>query len=174
MKKIEFKIQPSMKSRLELLESGKDKVEKISWRCYDRPNCRCEPIIDTMAKTKNLKHVRCPMADDKGMKKYNIICKNCGELLAYFHAKEPSLDKYCNLHTVAWYDKHSWHGCLGMNRNPHTLVINLECCCGSKVIKEPNEVQIMGLTGMQTIQNIPRYAEYKIIRAKDDIWKKLV
>lgn len=158
---MDIKRKPSRGALDRLVEEGKSRIDIISWRPFDLPDCACEKTINDCIVNKKTKHIVCPNAKNK--KQYKIVCKNCGEQLAYFHADAPILKDYCNLHTVSWYNKDSWHGCYGINRNPQTLIVNFECCCGSKVIRESSEVKIKGLTGLQKVKNIKRYTEYKII-----------
>jgi len=162
-KVIEHNVSPSVAARLKLLESGRKYIEKISWRPYDLPECPCEPIISGMANASERKEIECPKA--KGLNRYDIVCKNCGDRLAYFNAKTAQLKNYCNLHYISWYDKDSWHGCRGLNRNPHTMEVNFECCCKNVDIKEPNEVGIQEGNVTRKIKGMPRYTRHKILKA---------
>ena len=163
-------MRPSAEKRLELLESGKDRIDIISWRPFDPPSkegfeCDCEGLIKERAKG-DQGYLECPLA--KGLTKYKVVCKKCGERLAIFNAERPSLKgKFYNLHYTSWFDKKSWHGCLGMNRNSHTMEVNFECACGNKVIKEPREVEIVTNKGTKKVKDMKRYTEYKILKDTD-------
>lgn len=67
-----------------------------------------------------------------GKKKYSLSCPDCKEIVATLYASNQNLDNYANLHYVCWHDTKSWHGTFGVNVNPSTEEITIECCCGRK------------------------------------------
>lgn len=128
-------MQPSLKARIQLLEQNKDRIDIVSWRPYDPPECICEHKVNKQAKSGSKLHFECPR-DKKGLRKYRVLCKSCGDMLAYFYAARPKLKDYCDLHYTSWFNKDSWHGCLGLNINAMTSEIRFECCCGNKAVED--------------------------------------
>lgn len=65
----------------------------------------------------------------KGKTKYNLICPECKEIVAVVHADNEKLGDYANLHYISWHDKIKWNGTYGINVDPHSEKITIECCC---------------------------------------------
>lgn len=162
MKKNQIR-RPSDSALVKLYESGKKEIVIISWKTIDKPTCECRNLIlqelfrvnNNKEKKELHRYIECPeVKKNKLLKKYNIYCKSCNQLLGYFHSIKPSLDgEYYNLHHVAKYDKKSWYGCLGINVNPYNLKVNFECCCGNKKVKSVS-------------LNTKRYTNYYIEESK--------
>ena len=109
----------------------------------DQANCACQPLIlkwkkdllsmsnahreQLMAKTKFLK---CPRSK-KGLNRYKISCRVCGEVQGYCWASDKTLKDWCDFHYVQWTKGEQWHGCLTPHISPITQELCLECCCGN-------------------------------------------
>lgn len=178
-KKIQFPM-PSTEARLRLIESGKKRIDFLGLTPIDPRGCECGGLIKAAINLsqnlrKPLQRVECSRVSEKGMRKYRIVCKKCGEVLAYFYNTKPVLDNnYCDLHYTTWYDKDGKRGCACVNQNKD--LVNFECHCGNRVIKEPREtivdVRLLKTRGRKTmggtkkVKGFPRYTRYKILKAK--------
>ncbi len=122
--------------------SKNKKVEIYSFFPCDRADCQCQKIIVDFKKQiaqlnegrrqeliEKQKLLVCPR-DKKRLNRYAITCRNCGELLGYCWASDPSLKDWCDFHYVQWTDGNEWHGCLTPHVSPITQELCLECCCG--------------------------------------------
>lgn len=68
---------------------------------------------------------------DKGnRKKYEILCSNCGDKVAYCWASDDSLSDWVDLHYLTWYNAESWRGALAINVSPIDGKLGIECACG--------------------------------------------
>ncbi len=182
-KKIQWP-QLSTEARISLIEQGKDKVRIYGKFPIDPENCECKPLIKATVQTahnirKTPQYTECPRRFTKGMKRYKVVCKNCGEILAFFYNTHPKLDSnYCDLHYFTWFDKDGKRGCSTVNYNPNTGKVNFECHCGYRAIREPRatfrdiefvktpvgEKVIRGRN--MPVKNWKRYTDYKILLAE--------
>jgi hypothetical protein len=132
-------IKPSENALTELRLSKKKKIEKWSWRPYDRPDCMCELIIPTRIMSKDFRMYHCPKAENwkkEGLSKYEVVCAACGDLLGSFYARDGKLTgEYYDLHYYSYFDAKSWRGCFGFNVDPFTSEPRFECACGSTSIE---------------------------------------
>ena len=120
-------IKPSEKMKLKILQSGEDHLDFITK----------VPANDLLSQ------------DTTGMKKYEAVCKSCGEVLCRFYSPQKGLERAIRLEGVSRVDMERWYGLRGVNISPNSDV-NFECNCGSAKIYEPTT-------------NRKRYAEYNII-----------
>lgn len=132
-------------SQEELEYLKKNKVRKLlSPIPSDKYDCDCSSFIrewqDKLAKgSKEI--FRCPRA--KGMKKFEIICGECGEKVAEVSAVDKTLKDWCDLH---YYSESrlkrikeeknykyvgKWFGCLGLQISPKDDKLGIECACGN-------------------------------------------
>ena len=124
-------------------QNATGKVEVYSFFPNDKASCECQPIVlefkkklamlnegDRKKLLSETKRLICPR-DKKGMFRYKITCKNCGEVLGYCWATDNTLKDWCDFHYVCWADETEWHGCLTPHISPITEQLCLECTCGS-------------------------------------------
>jgi hypothetical protein len=122
--------------------SSNKRVEVYSFFPVDRANCECQEMIKQWknelallpeskrnAKIKETGFLVCPH-DKAGMKRYEVSCKNCGEVMGYCWASDSSLTDWCDFHYVEWTNGKQWYGCLTPHVSPITEQLCLECCCG--------------------------------------------
>ena len=121
-------IKPSEKMKLKILQSGEDSLTFKS----KVPESGLVPL------------------GHKGKRKYKVVCKSCGELLATFWGATRGLEQAIELEGVSTVSMKRWGGCRGINVGEK---INFECNCGSCKIVEPST-------------NEKRYTEYKILLNK--------
>ena len=108
----------------------------------DRANCECQEMVlewkEKLATTppekrermvQDIKFVTCPR-DTTNMRRYKIVCKNCGETQAFVWATDDTLRDWCDCHYVQWSDGEQWHGCLTPHVSSITEELCFECCCG--------------------------------------------
>ena len=72
-----------------------------------------------------------------GMKKFEVYCTSCGELLASFYNTKPELDE--NVHEFHYhlqFNRKFTYGCYGINVNPDNGEVRFECCCGNRELVE--------------------------------------
>lgn len=172
----------STEARLSLLESGKSKIEIYGKTPIDHERCDCRPIIRSAIELsqklrKPVEYLDCPRKKEKDMKKYKVVCENCGEILAFFYNDKPELNNnYCDLHYFTWFDKDGKRGCATVNYNNENKKVNFECHCGNRVIKEPRntfvDVEIKkNVKGERIVEsknkpvkNFMRYTSFKILK----------
>lgn len=65
-----------------------------------------------------------------GMRRYEVTCKACGEVMGYCWATDNTLGDWCEFHFTQWKDGKRWHGCMTPHISPVTEQLCLECCCG--------------------------------------------
>ena len=158
---------------IDIVENGDKKI--ISFLPTDRHDCDCFGLIRSwneklsrMSPDLRLKNqkiiIDCPRS--KGMKKYEIYCRECGDLIAYVNADNEQLDNWCNLHYVSEarlgfeYQNFSidgklkkkkvkigeWRGCMGLQISPIDEKLGFECSCGN----DTRDFRIKNnLTGLQ-------------------------
>lgn len=120
-----------------VFEKRKDKTLKritiVSDIPYDRPNCICESLIyrykAMKAQNPRLAGVSCPR-DKTGMKHYNIVCSNCGEIVAQVWSADKELSDFCDLHYVVSHDDKNWFGAATLNISQIDGKLGIECSCG--------------------------------------------
>lgn len=123
-------------------KSSSGRVEIYGFFPIDRADCDCQKMIvkwknDLSAMSskrrslviKQAKFLECPKDKEK-MNRYNITCKNCGEILGYCWATDETLTDWCDFHYVQWTDGNQWYGCFTPHISPITQELCLECCCG--------------------------------------------
>lgn len=130
----------------------------ISTLPNDHHDCDCFGLVRSwneklskMSPEEKLKQkpVDCPRA--KGLTKYEIRCRECGDLIAYVNAENEQLDGWCNLHYVSEaklgfeYQNFNvngklkkkkivigeWHGCIGLQLSSIDDKLGFECACGN-------------------------------------------
>ncbi len=69
-------------------------------------------------------------AKGDGMKRYEVTCSNCGEVMGYVFATDAKLTKWRDFHYAQWHDENYWHGCLTPHVSPIDGTLCLECTCG--------------------------------------------
>lgn len=67
---------------------------------------------------------------EKGYKKYELYCNQCGENIGYLWARDETLTDWCDLHYRCWYDKNYWNGAMSVNISPVDEQLGFECACG--------------------------------------------
>jgi hypothetical protein len=118
------------------------RIEIYSFFPCDRAGCDCQRLIietrkklsemqekDRIAFMSEKKVLVCPR-NKKGLNRYVVECKTCGEVLGYCWAKDATLTDWCDFHYTNWTDGAEWHGCLTPHVSPITQQLCLECCCG--------------------------------------------
>jgi hypothetical protein len=141
-----------VKTSNEVFEEVKKNGNKqiISFLPCDMHDCDCYGLIrDWLDKLSKLDtHQRellknkigiidCPRSKNK--KRYEVRCANCGDLVAYVHADDNNLTRWCNLHYVSEaqlvkqkkVEYGEWHGCMGIQVSPIDGKIGVECACGN-------------------------------------------
>lgn len=145
---------------MDLLVSKTKKLTKISSLPVDKPDCDCRGMLNSWGKQAGSGTIfKCPRSEMKGMKKYEVRCKVCGELNAYVYALNEKLDDWCDLHyvfegrivkeerqrtalkkvkgklvpiTENYYEYASrWFGCMTINISPKDGELGFECSCGN-------------------------------------------
>jgi hypothetical protein len=138
-----MRIIPVSRETSELVASlPEKKLEIYSYLPCDRAGCPCQDtIMQWKRNVKNLtesqrvsnmednKFIVCPR-DKTGMKRYQIICNNCGETLGYCWATDNTLSDWCDFHYTQWTDGTYWYGCFTPHISPVTQELCFECCCG--------------------------------------------
>jgi hypothetical protein len=132
----------SLERKNKLLADKKEYGELLSFFPVDRHDCECAKMRQdwshklSMMTEKNRRQeidrigtLECPK-NKKGMKKYQVRCRNCESILAYLYAKDKSLSDFCDLHYYAVYTLDSWMGCFTVNLNPYDGKLTFECSCG--------------------------------------------
>lgn len=138
------KIRSISEESLKLLGKAKKRVI-YSRFTVDKHDCECKSrekeliskasILNDKQKEEYLEAntpIVCKNIKDK--KKFILICPDCKSQVAEVYAVNDKLENYANLHYISWYDKNSWYGAFGVNVNPSTQVVNIECCCGFKEV----------------------------------------
>lgn len=69
-------------------------------------------------------------ADHDDLKRFDILCTNCGQKVAYCYAKNDKLDGWCDLHYLCSYDPITWYGCMAVNVSKIDNHLGFECACG--------------------------------------------
>lgn len=67
---------------------------------------------------------------EKGFRKYDITCVQCGDPIAYVWAKDDKLIDWCDLHYICSHDKNTWYGAMAVNVSPIDGSLGFECACG--------------------------------------------
>ena len=82
----------------------------------------------------------------KGMKKYNILCKKCGEVIAFCWATGENMADWTDLHYISKTNGHFWRGCMAVNINPKRPngPVGFECACGQDTRKPDAVGRAMG------------------------------
>jgi hypothetical protein len=138
-----FKGLNASKEALGKLKKTKtDKLEVYSFFPCDKPDCECLGLIteekkkmeqmgvsEREAYIEKVGHIKCSR-DHKGMKRYKIICNDCGEIVGYLWATSYKLEDWCDFHYYQYLDKRGWHGCKTPNVSPVDGKLTIECCCG--------------------------------------------
>ena len=133
-------------------KSPNKKVQVYGFFPVDRANCDCKEMIkkwklklaelsDTQRREliEKTKFLECPR-DKTGMKRYEISCSGCGDLVGYCWATDPTLTHWCDFHYVQWVQGRKirnkddyaweWRGCFTPHVSPVTEQLCIECCCG--------------------------------------------
>lgn len=122
--------------------SHSKKINIYSFFPCDKGDCECQPTIlkwkqdlATMPANEKENLLRDKKVLDctkktKGYNRYEITCNNCGQILGYCWASDPTLKDFFNFHYVQWTDGEQWFGCLTPNISPITQQLTLECTCG--------------------------------------------
>ena len=118
-------------------------IEIYSFFPCDKASCDCQKVIvdfkkklstlpanEKQALMAQTERIICSRSK-KGMKRYRIVCKTCGEILGYCWATDNTLKDWCDFHYTQWTDGKEWHGCLTPHVSPITEQLCLECCCGA-------------------------------------------
>ncbi len=124
-------------------KSSSKKIEIYSFFPCDKADCVCQPLVLEWKKKlaelpeskrvdllKEQGHLECPRSR-VGLKRYEIKCKACGDVLGYCFASNASLDDFCDFHYVQKVEKGIWHGCFTPHISPITQKLCLECMCGA-------------------------------------------
>lgn len=143
---------------LKTLKNGED-CRRVSQLPIDRSDCECRKhVLEVTRSGKLFDHYTCPRSKSEGMKKYEVKCKKCFEIVAYIRATDAKLADWCDLHTVSearlieipvLVDKlvekekyvevqqvevmrqvGKWFGCLAVNISPINETLGFECACG--------------------------------------------
>jgi len=94
-----------------MIKGGK-KIDAIySFFPIDKHDCECRGEVNhvkTLLSGMNEKqrhdykrkigHIVCPKSKKAGFKRYQIVCANCGETVAFVSAKDALLTEWCDLH----------------------------------------------------------------------------
>lgn len=105
--------------------SGLRKAEQIVSKIpVDKHDCLCSKL------TENKLYTTCPRSSEYGMRKYQILCDNCGDSVAFIYATDESLTDWCDLHYTCFNDGKYWHGCMSVNISPIDQSLGFECSCG--------------------------------------------
>jgi hypothetical protein len=136
------KIRASKEVILQMKLSKNRRVEVYSLFPVDRAGCRCRKMVKdwqrNLARMNEEKrkqavarkgYLECPR-DKTGMKRYEITCTNCKEVLAYCWATNAYLTDWCDLHYVSWVEDGKWHGCYTVHISPVDEKLCFECTCG--------------------------------------------
>jgi hypothetical protein len=135
------------------------KLKIVSFFPIDKKDCGCGPVIKDWtekfghmdpAEIKELQSkgsINCPRAQEKEYKNYEIICGNCGDLIATISLKDEDIDNWCNLHYISEakiriekikegkkitkIEHGEWHGCMAVNVSPTDGKLGFECACGN-------------------------------------------
>jgi len=166
---------------IEIVKNGDKKI--VSFLPTDRHDCDCFGLVRSWneklsrmtpeLRLKSQKNpIDCPRS--KGMKKYEIYCSDCGDLIAYINADNEQLDNWCNLHYVSeakigketqiFHEEKKikgkikliakereveigeWYGCMGLQISPIDDKLGFECSCGN----DTRDFRIKNnLTGLQ-------------------------
>lgn len=152
-----------------LLNSGKKERVLVAKFPTDKPDCECQPVLKKLrvdlsrmstkkaeAKMAELgDRFTCPRSKE-GAIQYQIICNNCGEVVAECYSTDAKLKDYFDLHYISrselveevseveYVDKKGktkikkekqtvgyWQGCMVLNISPNDLAIGVECACGA-------------------------------------------
>lgn len=120
----------------------KQRLSVYSFFPIDKGDCECAEMIsdwkdklvlmtakDREAEIEKRKFLECPR-DKTLLNRYEISCKNCGEIQGYCYASDSSLSDFCDFHYTNWTDGELWYGCLTPNISPVDQKLTLECTCG--------------------------------------------
>lgn len=90
-------------------------------------------------------------------------CENCDEKLAMFKSEKEVLDNDARcINLCSSHDDQHWYGVYGANVNPETGEVNIECCCGNRVIKHKGEVTGNNSGKEVKLENYKRYTKFYI------------
>lgn len=74
-----------------------------------------------------------------GYKQFKLSCKDCREALLLVYAKDKTLKDWRRARYTSWHDSKFWYGLRGMNINPKTNDIMIDCSCAPEVRKTVDE-----------------------------------
>lgn len=134
-----------MKSKIKKSQDYTKKTgEIVSFLPYDRHDCACQDelkILRMELSTLNTKEreayyakyngrYTCKRSNQKKMKPYDIVCKNCGAKVAEICSTDKKLTDWCDFHYYLRHDAEHWYGGLTPNVSPIDGWIGIECTCG--------------------------------------------
>lgn len=147
MKKV-YRVAASQEEATILKATNSKTRQIMSFFPADRHDCECQPVIKDLAlqfsqmppnQVRSTKEklggiYNCPANLKKGLKKFEVTCKNCGALLAKCFASDKTLSDWVDLHYIStseWTkDGTFWQGALTVNISPIDGKLGFECACG--------------------------------------------
>ncbi len=81
----------------------------------------------------------------EGYKRFKVQCKNCREEMVTVYAKDKTLTDWRRLKYTSWHDNRYWYGLRGLNINPETSALMIDCSCQPEFRKTPNEFNVKEL-----------------------------